>query len=196
VISAGEAAAESASFCASTLPSHFASVTSCNSTVEARPPPPPLPAGARSFCPALVPGTKRVLPGYPTLKTLAVTPSLRPVGVEVLGQASKKDSVVLQIKARKYLPDSVNNPPNKPVHICCTVFLSHTFSDRKSKCDGLLLVIAAPSAWHVTAEWLAADLPASAFRRQKKRRICALVLSPCWVQTVTHDQVGTFLRHW
>lgn len=75
-------------------------MTRCNSRMQRVPPPPPLPARQRGFCPGLVQGTKRVLPGYPTLKTLAVTPSLKPVGVEVLGQASKKDSLVLQVKVR------------------------------------------------------------------------------------------------
>lgn len=84
--------------CASTLASHFASVTRCNSRLQRSPPPPPLPAGQRGFVPALVPGTRTVLPGYPTLKNLSVTPSLKPVAVEVLGAPSKKDSLVLQVK--------------------------------------------------------------------------------------------------
>lgn len=86
--------------CASTLPSHFASVTRCNSRLQRAPPPPPLPAGQRGFLPALVPGTRTVLPGYPTLKNLSVTPSLKAAAVEVLGQPSKKESLVLQVKVR------------------------------------------------------------------------------------------------
>ncbi|BDA46451.1 5'-3' exoribonuclease 1 [Coccomyxa sp. Obi] len=90
--------------CASTLPSHFASVTRCNSRLQRSPPPPPLPAGQRGFVPALVPGTRTVLPGYPTLKNLSVTPSLKPVAVEVLGAPSKKDSLVLQVKNKLGAP--------------------------------------------------------------------------------------------
>lgn len=95
---ADPAAAGPGSECATTLPSHFASVTHCNSRLQRMPPPPPLPAGEAGFVPALVPGTRTVLPGYPTLKNLSVIPSLKPVAVEVLGQPSKKDSLVLQVK--------------------------------------------------------------------------------------------------
>lgn len=35
--------------------------------------------------------------GYPTLKTLVVTPALQHAGVEVFGQGSKKESLILQV---------------------------------------------------------------------------------------------------
>ena len=87
--------------CASTLPGHFASVSRPASRLQRIPPPPPLAPGQPGFTPTLVPGTRRFSPGYPTLRTLAVSPALRPVGVEVLGQASKKDSLVLTVKVRR-----------------------------------------------------------------------------------------------
>ncbi len=43
-------------------------------------------------------GTARVLPGYPTLRTLGVTAALKMAAVEVLGQPSKKESLVLTVK--------------------------------------------------------------------------------------------------
>ena len=39
-------------------------------------------------------------PGYPTLRTLVVEPELRAAGVDVLGQASKKESLILKVKVR------------------------------------------------------------------------------------------------
>lgn len=39
-------------------------------------------------------------PGYPTLRTLVVEPELRAAGVDVLGQPSKKESLILKVKAR------------------------------------------------------------------------------------------------
>lgn len=44
-------------------------------------------------------------PGYPTLRTLVVEPELRAAGVDVLGQASKKESLILKVKVR---PPSVS----------------------------------------------------------------------------------------
>lgn len=38
--------------------------------------------------------------GYPTLKTLVVTPALQHAGVEVFGQGSKKESLILQVVVR------------------------------------------------------------------------------------------------
>ena len=45
-----------------------------------------------------VPGTARVLPGYPTLRTLGVTAALKMAAVEVLGMPSKKESLILTVK--------------------------------------------------------------------------------------------------
>lgn len=45
-------------------------------------------------------------PGYPTLRTLVVEPELRAAGVDVLGQASKKESLILKVKVR---PPSVSS---------------------------------------------------------------------------------------
>lgn len=38
--------------------------------------------------------------GYPTLKTLVVTAALQHAGVEVFGQGSKKESLILQVTVR------------------------------------------------------------------------------------------------
>jgi hypothetical protein len=92
------APAAEGSDCESTLPAHCGSVTRCNSRLQRIPPPPPLAPGQPGFVPALVPGTKRLSAGYPTLRTLSVAPELRHAGVEVLGQASKKESLVLAVK--------------------------------------------------------------------------------------------------
>ncbi len=57
----------------------------------------------RGFMPRVAPGTK-IGPGgpagFPTLSTLAVTPLLKAAGVEVFGQPSKKQSLILQVKVR------------------------------------------------------------------------------------------------
>ena len=45
-----------------------------------------------------MPGTARVLPGYPTLRTLGVTAALKMAAVEVLGMPSKKESLILTVK--------------------------------------------------------------------------------------------------
>lgn len=45
-----------------------------------------------------VQGTARVLPGYPTLRTLGVTAALKMAAVEVLGMPSKKESLILTVK--------------------------------------------------------------------------------------------------
>ncbi len=39
-----------------------------------------------------------MLPGYPTLRTLGVTAALKMAAVEVLGQPSKKESLILTVK--------------------------------------------------------------------------------------------------
>ncbi|KAK9818370.1 hypothetical protein WJX72_011521 [[Myrmecia] bisecta] len=88
-------------YCASTLPTKFSSVVHCNSRCKREPPPPPLPRNMSGFVPRLVPGTKMGPggpAGFPTLSTLSVTPQLKAAGVEVFGQPSKKESLILQIK--------------------------------------------------------------------------------------------------
>jgi hypothetical protein len=57
-----------------------------------------------------VPGTARVLPGYPTLRTLGVTAALKMAAVEVLGMPSKKESLVLTVKVRLTLPSAHARP--------------------------------------------------------------------------------------
>ncbi|GLI61583.1 hypothetical protein VaNZ11_003999 [Volvox africanus] len=87
-----------AAYCISTMPKHFRDLKVCHSRCQERPPPPPLPAGGKGFVPALVPGTRVGLEtplGMPTLKSLQVRPSLRNVGVNVLGTPSRKESLVL-----------------------------------------------------------------------------------------------------
>ncbi|GIL88258.1 hypothetical protein Vretimale_14135 [Volvox reticuliferus] len=87
-----------AAYCTSTMPKHFRDLKVCHSRCQERPPPPPLPACEKGFVPALVPGTRvglETLLGMPTLKSLQVRPSLRNVGVNVLGTPSRKESLVL-----------------------------------------------------------------------------------------------------
>lgn len=89
------------SFCKSTLPHYFKDVVRCNSSAKARPAPPPLPAGERGFEPVLVKGTSTgasTIPGFPTLKTLAVYGKLERAQVDVFGMKSKKESLVLKVK--------------------------------------------------------------------------------------------------
>jgi hypothetical protein len=50
-------------------------------------------------------------PGYPTLRTLVVEPELRAAGVDVLGQPSKKESLILKVKAR---PQPPRPPMSRP----------------------------------------------------------------------------------
>jgi 5'-3' exoribonuclease 1 len=87
--------------CASTMPAAFASVARARSVAVAQAPPPPLPPGERGFTPMLVPGTKSGgagPPGFPTLRTLAVTGELRKAGVAVFGMPSRKESLMLRVK--------------------------------------------------------------------------------------------------
>ncbi|DBA92644.1 TPA: hypothetical protein ACH3X1_002861 [Trebouxia sp. C0004] len=88
-------------FCLSTLPSHFATVTHCNSRCVQQPPPPPLPHGELGFLPQVLAGTRTgpgSPPGYPTLKTLTLTAHLQQAGVEVFGQGSRKESLILKVQ--------------------------------------------------------------------------------------------------
>jgi hypothetical protein len=68
-----------------------------------QPPPPPLPKGEKGFVPVLVRGTtqgKAGPPGFPTLKTVESTCHLAAVGIDVLGQASKKESLIITLAVR------------------------------------------------------------------------------------------------
>ena len=86
------------SFCQTTLPQFMGSVTAAKGRMLPTPPPPPLPDGVLGFEPKLVKGTKlgALSPvGFPTLKTLKATARLAPIGVNVFGMTSRRDSVVL-----------------------------------------------------------------------------------------------------
>lgn len=66
----------------------------------------PLPHGERGFAPCLSPGTRTGLggpSGFPTFKTLPVTAQLKNAGVNLLGQASKKESLVLSLAVSFFL---------------------------------------------------------------------------------------------
>lgn len=89
------------SYCVSTLPTHYTSVTQSNSTAVMQAPPPPLPTGVKGFVPQFVAGTKVGAtgpPGFPTLRTLAVTGALSMSRVNVFGTPSKKESLILRVK--------------------------------------------------------------------------------------------------
>lgn len=95
------AGSEETSFCQSTLPGRLPSVRSSRSRCESHGALPPLPVGEPGFEPRLVPGTKtgkEAPPGFPTLKTLELDAALKLASVEVLGQPSKKESLILTIK--------------------------------------------------------------------------------------------------
>lgn len=64
------------------------------------PPPPPLPPGVPGFTPQLAQGTRirDGAPGFASLSILRVTPELKAAAVNVLGSASKKDSVILHVQ--------------------------------------------------------------------------------------------------
>ena len=90
-------------FCASTLPRQLPSVQVSKSCCAKHDAPLPLPDGQPGFIPRLVLGTiagKGGPPGFPTLKTLDVRGQLQVAGVEVLGLASKRESLVLHITVR------------------------------------------------------------------------------------------------
>ena len=94
---------EEQAFCASTLPSRIPSVRTSHSRCVPHEPLPPLPDGEPGFLPQLVPGTvagKGGPPGFPTLHTLQLTSKLKMAGVDVLGQPSKRESVILTIEVR------------------------------------------------------------------------------------------------
>ena len=97
------AGSEEQTFCASTLPSRIPSVRASRSRCVPHEPLPPLPDGEPGFLPQLVPGTvagKGGPPGFPTLRTLQLTPQLKMAGVDVLGQPSKRESLILTIEVR------------------------------------------------------------------------------------------------
>lgn len=89
-------------FCTSTLPAHYTSVSSIsNSTALVQAAPPPLPPGEKGFVPSFVPGTKVGATGpagFPTLRTLAVSAELRRAGINVFGMTSRKESLILKVK--------------------------------------------------------------------------------------------------
>lgn len=88
-------------FCTSTLPAHFASVSAANSRAVSQAAPPPLPTGERGFVPQFVAGTKTGKSGpagFPSLDTIKSTAELRKIGVNVFGMASRKESLILQLK--------------------------------------------------------------------------------------------------
>ena len=89
-------------FCQSTLPAHFKNVITSKSRVMMVSPPPPFPANEKGFTARLVEGTSTGLgnpKGFPTLQTLKVTSRLDAVGVDVFGSASRKQSLVLELKS-------------------------------------------------------------------------------------------------
>jgi 5'-3' exoribonuclease 1 len=89
-------------FCTSTLPAMYTSVSSIsNSTAMVQSAPPPLPPGEKGFIPSFVPGTKVGATGpagFPTLRTLAVNAELRRAGINVFGMTSRKESLILKVK--------------------------------------------------------------------------------------------------
>ncbi|UPR01782.1 5'-3' exoribonuclease [Chloropicon primus] len=89
-------------FCQSTLPQQFTNVVTSKSRVMMVAPPPPFPANEKGFTSQMTKGTTTGLgnpKGFPTLQTLKVTSRLDAVGVDVFGTASKKKSLVLELKA-------------------------------------------------------------------------------------------------
>lgn len=89
------------SFCTSTLPAHYTSVTRSNSTALSQAAPPPLPAGEKGFVPSFVSGTKVGATGpagFPTLRTLALSGVLHRAGVNVFGMTSKRESLILTMR--------------------------------------------------------------------------------------------------
>lgn len=87
-------------FCTSTLPETVASISRSKSQCTAVSPHSDLPEGEQGFLPRLVPGTvvgPGAPAGFPTLKTLEVRPELKMAGVNVLGQPSRKESLILTV---------------------------------------------------------------------------------------------------
>ncbi|KAI3438723.1 hypothetical protein D9Q98_001143 [Chlorella vulgaris] len=94
-------AASETDFCATTMPSQYASVTAASSRATLQAAPPPLPAGERGFEPRFVPGTRTGgggPPGFPSLYTIKTSAELRRIGVNVFGMPSRKESIILQLK--------------------------------------------------------------------------------------------------
>ena len=87
------------SFCTSTVPT-LLNVTLPKSRCVITPPPPPLPTGVLGLIPSLHPGTRLTdgAPGFSTLSTLVMRSELRKASVNVLGSASKKESLVLEVQ--------------------------------------------------------------------------------------------------
>ncbi|KAJ9516662.1 hypothetical protein QJQ45_015162, partial [Haematococcus lacustris] len=88
-------------FCKTTMAQVFSDVIHPKSKLVTRPMPPPLPVGDRGFEPLICPGTTTGLyapHGYPSLKSLTVRPELRMAGINVLGTASRKESLLLGLR--------------------------------------------------------------------------------------------------
>ncbi|GFH21041.1 5'-3' exoribonuclease 1 [Haematococcus lacustris] len=88
-------------FCKTTMAQVFSDVIHPKSKLVTRPMPPPLPVGDRGFEPLICPGTTTGLyapHGYPSLKSLTVRPELRMAGINVLGTASRKESLLLVLR--------------------------------------------------------------------------------------------------
>lgn len=91
-------------FCTSTIPS-LTNVSLPRSRCVIVPPPPPLPPGVAGFPPHLTPGTrlKDGAPGFVSLSSLQVKSELRKASVNVLGTASKKESIILIVQVLSLL---------------------------------------------------------------------------------------------
>ena len=84
----------------STIPSKIPDALGKRIRYAKHPPYRDLPQGTLGFVPELCPGsvTGRGNPaGFPSLKTLSVIPKLRAVGVTLLGQPSKRESLTLTL---------------------------------------------------------------------------------------------------
>eukprot|EP00854_Cymbomonas_tetramitiformis_P005821 gene5821-7022_t len=87
----------------STMPKTFADLQECISMCRDTEPYSALPPHAPGFGPELLEGTTTGAaspPAFPTLRTLQFRPDLRKAGVNVFGQPSKKESLILRINDR------------------------------------------------------------------------------------------------
>ncbi|KAK9843112.1 hypothetical protein WJX74_007152 [Apatococcus lobatus] len=89
-------------FCESGLPGKVPSLQSCNSRCQRVLPRGALAIDQPGFEPMLRPGTLtgRLKPhGFPSIETLPVVPEIQQAGVNVFGQPSKRESLILHLKA-------------------------------------------------------------------------------------------------
>ena len=107
------AASNETTFCTSTLPKVLGNVTLPRSQCIITPPPPPLPAGVLGFTPQLTPGTRLRdgAPGFVSLSSLTMRPDLRKASVNVLGTASKKESLILCVQVEEQLLSMLTTRP-------------------------------------------------------------------------------------